>query len=56
MGAGGLERPDHPPKAQLYMAERTNAHIEGIRSSHAVSVSHPDAVTRLIEKAARTVR
>ncbi|MFI1467070.1 alpha/beta fold hydrolase [Streptomyces wuyuanensis] len=45
-----------PRKAQLYMAKRAKAHIEEIRSSHAVSVSHPDAVTRLIEKAARTVR
>jgi pimeloyl-ACP methyl ester carboxylesterase len=45
-----------PRKAQLYMAERAKAHIEEVRSSHAVSVSHPDAVTRLIEKAARTVR
>ncbi|MEU6705450.1 alpha/beta fold hydrolase [Streptomyces wuyuanensis] len=45
-----------PRKAQLYMAKRANAQIEEIRSSHAVSVSHPDAVARLIEKAARTVR
>ncbi|MFD7438184.1 alpha/beta fold hydrolase [Streptomyces sp. NPDC059861] len=45
-----------PRKLQLYMAKRANAHIKEIRSSHAVSVSHPDAVTRIIEKAARTVR
>ncbi|MED7828007.1 alpha/beta hydrolase, partial [Streptomyces chiangmaiensis] len=41
---------------QVYMAKRANAHIEEIQSSHAVSVSHPDAVTHIIEKAARTVR
>lgn len=38
------------------MAERANAHIREIESSHAVSVSHPDAVTHIIENAARTVR
>ncbi|MGW1727452.1 alpha/beta fold hydrolase [Streptomyces sp. NPDC002306] len=45
-----------PRKLQVYMAKRAHAHIEEVRSSHAVSVSHPDAVTRVIEKAARTVR
>ncbi|MET8328349.1 alpha/beta hydrolase [Streptomyces sp. NPDC005181] len=45
-----------PREAQVYMAKRANAHIEEIQSSHAVTVSHPDAVTRIIEKAARTVR
>ncbi|MFI5554617.1 alpha/beta fold hydrolase [Streptomyces sp. NPDC051738] len=44
-----------PRDAQVYMAERANAHIEEIQSSHAVSVSHPD-VTRVIEEAVRTVR
>ncbi|AWW41886.1 alpha/beta hydrolase [Streptomyces sp. AS58] len=45
-----------PRDAQLYMAKRAHAHIKEIKSSHAVSVSHPGAVTRIIEKAARTVR
>lgn len=45
-----------PRELQVFMAERANAHIEEIRSSHAVTVSHPDAVTRIIEKAARSVR
>ncbi|MEU8749777.1 alpha/beta hydrolase [Streptomyces chartreusis] len=45
-----------PRELQMRMAERAGAHIEEIQSSHAVSVSHPDAVTRIIEKAARTVR
>ncbi|GAA3767570.1 alpha/beta hydrolase [Streptomyces chiangmaiensis] len=45
-----------PRELQVYMAKRANAHIEEIQSSHAVSVSHPDAVTHIIEKAARTVR
>lgn len=45
-----------PRDAQIYMAERARAEIKEIESSHAVSVSHPDAVTHIIEKAARTVR
>ncbi|WCD97531.1 alpha/beta hydrolase [Streptomyces sp. HUAS 31] len=45
-----------PRELQIHMAKRAGAHIEEIQSSHAVSVSHPDAVTRMIEKAARTVR
>ncbi|MGW1544452.1 alpha/beta fold hydrolase [Streptomyces sp. NPDC002309] len=45
-----------PLKLQVYMAERARAHIEKVHSSHAVTVSHPDAVTRIIEQAARTVR
>ncbi|MFF3562144.1 alpha/beta fold hydrolase [Streptomyces sp. NPDC002574] len=45
-----------PQKLQVWMAERAHAHIEKVRSSHAVTVSHPDAVTRVIEEAARTVR
>ncbi|WP_351226638.1 alpha/beta hydrolase [Streptomyces sp. NPDC002133] len=45
-----------PRELQVYMAKRANAHIEEVQSSHAVSVSHPDAVTRIVEKAARTVR
>ncbi|MED7828954.1 alpha/beta hydrolase, partial [Streptomyces chiangmaiensis] len=43
-------------KLQVFMAKRAHAHIEEIPSSHAVTVSHPGAVTHIIEKAARTVR
>ncbi|MFE3271106.1 alpha/beta fold hydrolase [Streptomyces sp. NPDC059215] len=43
-----------PPAAQRFMAERAHAHTVEIKASHAVSVSHPGAVTRLIEQAART--
>ncbi|WP_240797405.1 alpha/beta hydrolase [Streptomyces sp. F001] len=45
-----------PRDAQVYMAKRANAQIKEIKSSHAVTVSHPGAVTNIIEKAARTVR
>jgi pimeloyl-ACP methyl ester carboxylesterase len=44
------------PEVQEYMAKRAHAHIKEINSSHAVTVSHPGAVTRTIEEAARTVR
>lgn len=43
--------------AQRFMAGRAHAHTVEIKASHAVSVSRPDAVTRIIEQAARsTVR
>lgn len=43
--------------AQRFMAERAHAHTVEIKASHAVSVSRPGAVTRIIEQAARsTVR
>ncbi|WP_432173746.1 alpha/beta fold hydrolase [Streptomyces sp. Tue6028] len=45
-----------PRELQVFMAKRAHAHIQEVRSSHAVSVSHPFAVTRIIEEAARTVR
>jgi pimeloyl-ACP methyl ester carboxylesterase len=41
-----------PPAAERFMAERANAHIVEVKASHAVSVSHPDAVTNLITAAA----
>lgn len=44
-----------PPKLQVYMAGRAHAHVEKIESSHAVTVSHPDAVAHIIEEAAQTV-
>ncbi|WP_409468649.1 alpha/beta fold hydrolase [Streptomyces sp. HC307] len=45
-----------PPKTQTYMAERAKAHTVEVRASHAVSVSRPDEVAQLIQKAARSVR
>ncbi|MFJ3309497.1 alpha/beta fold hydrolase [Streptomyces sp. NPDC086549] len=45
------------PDEQRFMAKRAHAHTVEVKSSHAVPVSHPGAVTRLIEQAARaTVR
>ncbi|MED7826845.1 alpha/beta hydrolase, partial [Streptomyces chiangmaiensis] len=41
-----------PPAAQRFMAERARAHTAEVKASHAVSVSQPGAVTRLIEQAA----
>ena len=45
---------DHciPPATQEFMAQRSGAHIEQIRASHASLVSHPADVERLIETAA----
>ncbi|MGP3959584.1 alpha/beta fold hydrolase [Nonomuraea sp. 3N208] len=46
-----------PVAAQRFMAKRAHSHAVEINASHAVSVSRPDAVTRLIEQAAKaTVR
>ncbi|MDX3215649.1 alpha/beta hydrolase [Streptomyces sp. ME02-6991-2B] len=43
--------------AQRFMAKRAHAHTVEIKASHAVSVSRPDAVARIVEQAARsTVR
>jgi pimeloyl-ACP methyl ester carboxylesterase len=42
-----------PVAAQRFMAERAHAHTTEIRASHAVAVSHPDAVANVIEQAAR---
>ncbi|MFE5375469.1 alpha/beta fold hydrolase [Streptomyces mirabilis] len=42
------------PAEQRFMAERAHAHTIEIDSSHAAPVSHPDAVTRIIERAAHT--
>ncbi len=44
-----------PPYAQLFMAQRANATIVQVAASHPSMISHPDAATDLIEKAARTV-
>ncbi|MEV1078730.1 alpha/beta hydrolase [Streptomyces sp. NPDC050211] len=45
-----------PPQAQRFMAERAKARTVEVRASHAVSVSRPNDVADIIEKAARTVR
>ena len=46
---------DHviPPAEQLYMAQRAHAHIVEVRASHLSMISHPDAVTKLIIRAAQ---
>ncbi|WP_225847748.1 alpha/beta fold hydrolase [Streptomyces sp. HPF1205] len=43
-----------PAAAQRFMARRAHSHTTEIKASHAVSVSRPGAVTRLIEQAARS--
>ncbi|MET7688590.1 alpha/beta hydrolase [Streptomyces sp. NPDC005483] len=45
-----------PEAAQRYMSARAGARTTVIAASHAVPVSHPDAVARIVERAARTVR
>jgi pimeloyl-ACP methyl ester carboxylesterase len=44
-----------PPFAQLFMAQRANATIAEVKASHPSMISHPDAATELIEKAAHAV-
>jgi pimeloyl-ACP methyl ester carboxylesterase len=44
------------PAAQRFMAKRANAHTVEINSSHASYVAHPAEVTKLIVRAARSVR
>ncbi|MFE8950170.1 alpha/beta fold hydrolase [Streptomyces sp. NPDC007856] len=41
-----------PPAAQRFMAKRAHAHTVETKASHAVTVSRPGTVTRLIEQAA----
>ncbi|MEU9318298.1 alpha/beta hydrolase [Streptomyces sp. NPDC048295] len=43
------------PAEQEFMAKRAHAHIEKIVSSHAVTLTHADAVTEIIEQAAGAV-
>ncbi|MFD3324734.1 alpha/beta fold hydrolase [Streptomyces sp. NPDC058701] len=45
-----------PVATQRYMSARAKARTTTIDASHAVSVSRPEAVTRIVEEAARTVR
>ena len=44
------------PTAQRFMAKRAKAHTVEINSSHVSYISHPDQVTTLIQRAARSVR
>lgn len=44
-----------PPAAQEFMAARAGAHVTTVASAHDVMVSHPAAVTKIIEQAARAV-
>lgn len=48
---------DHviPPAELLFMAQRANAHITTIRASHLSMISQPDAVSNVIEAAARAI-
>ncbi|MGW0095874.1 alpha/beta fold hydrolase [Streptomyces sp. NPDC003328] len=43
-----------PPAAQQFMAQRAHARTVEVKASHAVAVSRPDAVARLIEQAAQS--
>lgn len=45
-----------PPKAQHFMADRAHAYTIEVQASHAVSVSRPGEVVRVIEAAAGSVR
>ena len=45
-----------PPVAQHAMARRAGATIAEVGASHAVYVSQPDAVVRLISRAAEGLR
>jgi pimeloyl-ACP methyl ester carboxylesterase len=42
-----------PAQAQRFMAERAGSHAVEVDASHAVTVSRPDVVARLIDEAAR---
>ncbi|WP_151477866.1 alpha/beta fold hydrolase [Streptomyces albicerus] len=41
-----------PPASQRFMSERADAHTVEVKASHAVPVSRPDAVSRVIQQAA----
>lgn len=45
-----------PPAAQRFMAKRAGSSVVEVRGSHAIYVSQPDAVARLIERAASEVK
>jgi pimeloyl-ACP methyl ester carboxylesterase len=43
-----------PSSIQLFMANRAHAHITEVKAGHLSMISQPDAVTRVIEEAARS--
>ncbi|KOV74700.1 alpha/beta hydrolase [Streptomyces sp. AS58] len=45
-----------PPRTQQFMAKRAKSHTVEVEASHAVTVSQPDDVAELIERAARATR
>jgi pimeloyl-ACP methyl ester carboxylesterase len=45
-----------PPEAQRAMAKRAGATVSEVKGSHAVYVSQPDTVAKLIESAAKGVK
>jgi pimeloyl-ACP methyl ester carboxylesterase len=45
-----------PPAAQRFMSKRAGSTVVEVAGSHAIYVSQPNAVTALIEKAAREVK
>jgi len=45
-----------PPPAQRDMAKRAGATVREVKGSHAVYVSNPGAVAKLIEEAAASLR
>lgn len=53
-----ITRQDHAiaPDVQRFMSKRAGAHTEEVNASHAVMISHPGAVTHVIEDAARSTR
>jgi pimeloyl-ACP methyl ester carboxylesterase len=44
-----------PPSIQLFMANRAHAHITEVKAGHLSMISRPDAVTKVILEAARSV-
>jgi pimeloyl-ACP methyl ester carboxylesterase len=52
-----LSTQDHaiPPAAQHFMADRAEAHVTEVKSSHVPMMSHPGVTTDVILKAARSV-
>ncbi|AUA16833.1 alpha/beta fold hydrolase [Streptomyces sp. SID8382] len=53
-----ITRQDHAiaPDVQRFMSKRAGSHTEEVNASHAVMISRPDAVTHMIEDAARDTR
>jgi pimeloyl-ACP methyl ester carboxylesterase len=45
-----------PPELQHFFAKRAKSHVEEVYSSHAVFISHPASVVRVIEDAAHGTR